>query len=162
MSITFERATEADAAQLMDVQNRAFYPDLLKYGECPGYLENVEEMLDRISRDFFYKILDGPRIVGGLKVKKRSETHYHLTMLCVDPECHNMGIGTKALEYIERTFPDARFWTLITPKDNLRNVHFYEKMGFKNAAERKHSDRLTLIRFEKGEPPADYAPGEYR
>jgi ribosomal protein S18 acetylase RimI-like enzyme len=50
---------------------------------------------------------------------------------------------------MESTFPKVKTWSLNTPKDNRRNRHFYEKLGYKKNGEAKINDRLTLIEYKK-------------
>lgn len=149
MNLQFIPATEEDADELMAVQNAAFADDVRKYGECPSYIEQRETMLEKINSAVFYKILADGKIAGGIEVYKRTETHYHLYMLCVDPALQNNGIGSQALQFLFEHHPEALIWTLVTPADDPRNRHLYEKAGFVNTGERVVSDSLTLIRYER-------------
>lgn len=149
MDIEFELADVQDAEKLMEIKKLAFYDDVKRYGECPSFITDVKVMVEKIKTAIYYKILAGGEIIGGMEIYKREESHYHLYMLCVHPDYHDKGIGTRALRFMFDQHPDALLWTLVTPKDNARNCHLYEKMGFINANERKMSDALTLIRYER-------------
>ena len=50
MNIIVKRATEEDAADLIEVQNKAFLSDYLLYGECPGYNKTNESMKKSIKQ----------------------------------------------------------------------------------------------------------------
>ncbi len=151
MNIDFEQATPADAEDLVRVQIAAFHDDArlhpgIPIGGPPGY-DSVEAMLATIARGGSHKVcLDG-EIVGGLNVIDQGAGHFHLDILFVDPAHHNKGIGTQAMEFIERTFP-ATVWTLTTPTYATRNQHFYERLGFARVGETKFED-ITLIQYEK-------------
>jgi len=41
-----------------------------------------------------------------------------------------MGIGAKAIKFLEQEFPEAKVWGLDTPYKSYGNHHFYEKMGY--------------------------------
>ena len=155
MKIDFVPASEDDADDLISVQNAAFADDLLKYGECPAYVDDREVMLKNIRDWIFYKILADGIIVGSIEVRRRTESHYYLRVLSVHPDYHNQGIGSKALQFLFNTHPEASIWTLITPKDNKRNCHVYEKAGFSWTHDQVHSDCLTLAGYSKEAIPSN-------
>ena len=64
MNIKFERAVAEDAEALINVRNKSFYEDYVKYGECPGYNKSVESMKSSISNRIAYKIICNGQIVG--------------------------------------------------------------------------------------------------
>jgi ribosomal protein S18 acetylase RimI-like enzyme len=149
MDTEFARASEEDADDLIAVQNAAFAEDLQKYGECPAYVYDREVMLENIKSTIFYKAMADGVIVGSIEIRKRSETHYFLRVLSVHPDYHNLGIGSKALQFMFNEHPEASTWSLVTPKDNKRNCHVYEKAGFRCVEDRVHSDVLTLACYKK-------------
>lgn len=151
MSITFERATPADAETLVSVQIAAFHDDNRLYGVPldgpPGY-DSLEVMLAKIGEDECYKILADGQTVGVITLFPRAEGHYHLDVLAIHPQYHNRGIGTMAIHFIEHTYP-ATLWTLDTPLYAVRNQHFYEKFGYVKVGESTEPDGLILIAYEK-------------
>jgi GNAT superfamily N-acetyltransferase len=152
MNISFERATPADAEALRDVQVASFHSDALNYpgvepGGPPGY-DQVETVLRKLQESDYTKIVSDGRIIGGITVYDYGEGHFHLDLLYIDPAYHNFGIGTRAMHFIEQTYP-ATIWTLDTPTYALRNQHFYEKFGYVKMRERVESDDVTLIEYEK-------------
>ena len=49
----------------------------------------------------------------------------------IDPDYQDKVIVTRAWEFIETPYPDARSWELGTPNYATKNHHFYEqKCGF--------------------------------
>ena len=60
---------------------------------------------------------------------------YRLGAIFIDTEHQNKGIGTKAIEFLEKIHKDAEVWELDTPYKNYRDQHFYEKLGYKKVAE---------------------------
>lgn len=151
MNITCERATPADAEILVKVQIAAFHDDARLYpgvelGGPPGY-DSVEVMLRKIRETDVYKIVVDGEIIGGIIVYDEGDGHYHLDVLDVDPAYHNRGVGTQAMQFIERTYP-AQKWTLNTPGYALRNQHFYEKLGYVKVGEAPF-DGFILFDYEK-------------
>lgn len=153
MKLEFLQASEADADELITAQNAAFAEDLHQYGECPAIIEDHQLMLQGIKNRIIYKIKVDGKIVGSIDVRRRTSSHYYLRVLSVHPDYQNQGIGTKALQFLFNTYPKAKLWTLITPKDKKRNRHVYEKAGFYRVKEITQSDVLTLVSYRKGDEP---------
>jgi ribosomal protein S18 acetylase RimI-like enzyme len=148
MKIEFIRATAEDTDELVEVQNKSFYSDYIRYGECPGYNHSKAEMEDIVQKRVAYKILCDGQVVGDILVRDNGDHTYFLGCLCVIPEYENMGIGQKAIQYLETEFSDAVLWTLETPADKYRNHYFYKKMGFRIAKESVDGS-VKIVLFEK-------------
>ena len=131
--IRFKRAKTGDAKALARVSWRAFDNDV-SYGAPgksgpPGYKsERWQSRMTRIGK--YYKILDDYRTIGGFIVFDKGNGHYELGRIFIDPDYQNQGIGAQAIEFMEKEFPQAKRWTLGTPRWNRRTRHFYEKMGY--------------------------------
>jgi len=149
MEIIFMRAEIVDASKLIEVQNMSFADDFEKYGECPAYNETEENMLDMIRNVIVYKIIGNEEIIGNVILRNRGNGEYYLKIIAVIPSYQNLGIGTKAIKFIENDNKQVTDWSLITPEQNYRNRHFYEKLGYTKFGEDKHSERLTLIKYKK-------------
>ena len=151
MTVTFERATPADAEDMVQMQIVAFHDDARLYpgvelGGPPGY-DSVDVMLQKIKDNECYKIVYEGRIIGGIIVVDEGQGHFHLDVLNIDPQYHNLGIGTQAMHFIEQTYPATK-WTLDTPGYAIRNQHFYEKLGYVKVKEAYYDDFL-LFAYEK-------------
>jgi ribosomal protein S18 acetylase RimI-like enzyme len=151
MNVSIERATAADAHDLVRVQIAAFHHDSVLYpgiepGGPPGY-DSVEHMLENIRLYDCYTIAADGRCIGGMVAFRKEPDHYHLDLIFIDPACHDRGIGTQAMQFIEAAHP-AALWTLDTPQYAVRNQHFYEKLGYVNVREYLEGD-FPLIAYEK-------------
>jgi GNAT superfamily N-acetyltransferase len=157
LKISFERATPADAEALRDVQVASFHSDAHTYPGVgltgPQGYDQVESVLEQIREDAYSKIVADGRIIGGMIVSHIEPGHYHLDRIFIDPAYHNLGIGTRAMQFIEREYP-AALWTLNTPTFARRNQHFYEKSGYVRVGEFPEPDHadITLIEYEKRVP----------
>jgi len=151
MSVTFESARPDDAAALLAAQIAAFhhdstlYPDI-ELGGPPGY-DSLEALQQKIVEDICYTIFADEQIVGGIVIFTKDIGHYHLDLIFIHPDYHNRGIGTQAMTFIEDTHP-ATHWTLDTPQWAIRNIHFYEKLGYIKIGEFE-DDGTPLIAYEK-------------
>jgi GNAT superfamily N-acetyltransferase len=151
VQVVFKRAELHDAEALVRVAVAAFHQDAILYpgidlGGPPGY-DSAAVMRRKIAEDECYKIVEGERIIGGIVVFVRGNGHYHLDLIFISPDYHNRGIGTQALQFIEDTY-SATQWTLDTPTWAIRNIHFYEKLGYVKVGEFEDDD-TTLIAYEK-------------
>lgn len=148
MEITFVRAIPSDAEEFVLIQNRAFYLDYMKYGECPGYGRTVESMAESMLHNIQFKIMADGVAVGKVSAHE-TEGRCHLDCLCVVPEYENRGIGQKALQFIEAQFENAIDWTLETPKRKYRNHSFYQKCGYEVIGEDKQGPVEISIFYKR-------------
>jgi ribosomal protein S18 acetylase RimI-like enzyme len=140
-----------EANKLLRIQKEAFYPDLLKYKDyhTSPASESIDYFLVRMLSTSHYSIFVEETLAGGICVVKQSKDHNYLYRIYLGPDFQNKGLGTGILQKLEHKFPQVKKWTLDTPKDNLRNRHFYEKFGYKKTGEQKINEYLTLIDYEK-------------
>jgi len=154
-NLRFEPATEADVMPLTAVMVRAFDDDSQRYRGIPephppGY-ETGEWLRDWLSKGIVYKIVKDVAVVGGFiiipNVPKKSWNY--LGSIFVDLPYQNQAIGSRTLQFIERTFP-ARTWQTMTQAWALRNHHFYEKNGYTKVKEFYDKKRnQTVYVYEK-------------
>lgn len=161
MTIQLEKATPADAEQLTATQIRAFDEDARRYpdapaGGPPGYAD-VAWLLEKMQRGHTYKILEGGALVGGAIVFRTGPTSCELGRIWVDPPRQGHGIGARAMELLERAFPEATRWTLDTPAWARRNHSFYGHRGYRKLRE-EDVGPMVLFFYEKKTSCAPGAP----
>lgn len=149
MAVDIMKASFEDIDKLIEVQNASFYDDFILYGECPAYNESKQAMEGYIKNAIVYKILWDNEIIGDVIVRKKENGLYFLRVISVIPGYQNFGVGTKALQFIEKDISDAQEWELITPFKSYRNHHFYEKMGYVKVNEYVQSDVLNMFVYKK-------------
>ena len=131
MDLEIKAATTEDAELLVDIYNKAFYEDFLKYGECPGYGKSVSDMEKSINETSKYIAYVGSVAVGAISVLKKDDGLYYLGALCVIPEYQRKGIGHKLFEFFKEQNKDWKKIELVTPADKEKNIKFYtKKCGF--------------------------------
>lgn len=133
--LKYEPAQKDDIQDLINISISAFHSDYEfsaqnETGGPPGYdsVDFHSKML-RVS-EAFYKILFEDRIIGGIFIFQKSETHMELGRIFIDPEYFRKGIGTRSINYLFKKYPHIKRWTLDTPKWNVRTKNFYERAGF--------------------------------
>lgn len=131
MKTYFVRATKYDVYKLIEIHNKAFYEDYIKYGECPGYNRTYASMYKSVTQLFAYIIMCGNQPVGDIIFRDNHDGGFYIGSLCIIPKYQGMGLGTKALQFVFEEYSNVKKWTLKTPMDKQRNLRFYESCGFK-------------------------------
>ena len=96
---------------------------------------------------FLKATIDG-RIVGSIRGFEKDGTCY-VSKLMVHPDFQNQGIGTQLMKEIEDTFAACIRFELYTGHKSKKNIHLYEKLGYKTFKSEKATDNLSLIFYEK-------------
>lgn len=127
----YKNADLSDAETLVEIYNSAFYDDFHRYGQCQAYGRSKESMEQSIL-DYPKTIAyDQDKPVGVISYKEEAPGKYYIGCLAVVKEEQGRGIGTSLMEYFLREHPDWNELSLVTPKDNDRNIRFYtERFGF--------------------------------
>jgi GNAT superfamily N-acetyltransferase len=138
----------ADAERLAAISRRAFENDV-RYGAPaeggpPGYDSAAWQQETARAATAYLEIEIEGTIVGGIIVFGTSG-EYVVGRMFIEPDQQNRGIGAKAMDLLERRFPDAKRWSLETPPWNRRNHRFYGKVGYARAGRSASGDYL----FEK-------------
>lgn len=141
--LEFIRATVEDINEYMKAKIDAFSDDVKKYGFGPSGYDDFDKEKENIINYPTYKIVFDEQIIGGITCGDKGNGVFWLGGIYIDKQHQNLGVGAKAIEFIEKEFPQARIWRLHTPYKNYRNHHFYEKMGYTKIGE-------TLPKVEKG------------
>ncbi|OCA90335.1 hypothetical protein A8F94_00045 [Bacillus sp. FJAT-27225] len=150
MTIVFRKSVLGDIIHLLSIQKAAFQEDLEKYQDYDTNpaCETPEKLAENIKKFYHYTILDGEKIIGAFDVRG-NDNRMHIDKIFIDPSIQNKGIGTSAIHFIEREFPNVKLWTLYTPSLSFRNHQLYEKLGYKKTKEVQLSPKLILFKFEK-------------
>lgn len=140
-----------EAKELLKIQKEVFHSDLIKYKDFQTNpaAESWENFVYRMFSSSHFSINIDNSLAGGICVVRRAKDHNYLYRIFLGTEYQNKGLGSKIIRELERQFPGVNRWTLDTPKDNQRNRHFYEKLGYKKTGDIKVNEYLTLIEYEK-------------
>lgn len=145
MELVFKNADITNAEVLIDIYNSAFRDDHLRYGQCPAY-GHTKESMERSVKDF-PKIIAYSRdkAVGVISYKDEGQGKYYIGCLAVKKENQGRGIGSSLMNHFMREHPEWNELTLVTPKDNERNINFYTgRFGFDITGEEKDGNVVVL------------------
>lgn len=112
-------------------------------------LERFKRVLSRPESASYLIVLDGAPI-GYVRVDRRGEGVYSLSDLCILPAHQNQGFAQQAVRQLEARYPDAHVWSLMTIKQETRDCHLYEKLGYVCLGETQQvNERMTLVLYFK-------------
>lgn len=148
--MSIEQATIDDVQEILVLQKLAYTSEAEIYNDFT--IPPLHQSLDKIKAEFadqrFLKFCSDGRIVGSVRAYVKEGTCF-IGKLIVHPECQNQGIGTKLLQEIENTFSHVTRYELFTGHKSQKNLHLYEKNGYKIFRRQKLTDDLTLVFMEK-------------
>jgi GNAT superfamily N-acetyltransferase len=157
--IVFRKARASDAEALAQVSERAFHSDVhcgaTGTGGPPGYDSAAWQRMIMRAGDY-YTILADDQTAGGIIVFRKGTRQYELGRIFVDPSRQNQGIGAQAFQFLWKTYPLAKRWTLGTPAWNRRTRHFYKKVGFVEIGEDGHGGILLERRIPVSRPAVSH------
>lgn len=148
--MVIERATITDAEEILSLQKLAFQSEAEIYGSfnIAPLTQTLEELKEEFSSKIVLKAVSNGRIIGSVRASLKEETCY-IGSLIVHPDFQNQGIGTKLMNKIERAFSHAKRFELFTGDKSVRNLHLYQKLGYKTFKAEKINDNLKLLYLEK-------------
>jgi ribosomal protein S18 acetylase RimI-like enzyme len=148
--MTIEKATVSDAEELLALQKLAYRSEAEIYNDfsIPPLVQTLENMEGDFKNRLFLKAVMDGRIIGSVRAYSRESTCY-IGRLVVHPDFQNRGIGTRLMSEIERIFNRYKRFELFTGDKSERNLHLYQKGGYRIFKTAKMTDRTTIVFLEK-------------
>ena len=146
--MVYKYADTSDADVLIEIYNSAFHDDFIRYGECPAYGRSREDMEQSIQD--FPKIIayEQDKAIGVISYKQEAPGKYYIGCLAVIKDMQGCGIGTQLMNHFMSEHSDWNELTLVTPKDNERNIKFYTgRFGFDIVGE-EDDGKVTVLWFK--------------
>ena len=149
-----EQANVADAQEILALQKLAYQSEAAIYNDytLPPLMETLDAIRAEFARQTFLKAISDGKIVGSVRAYVMDGT-CHIGRLLVHPECQNQGIGTKLMQAIEQHFQDARRFELFTGCKSERNLHLYQKLGYRIFKRDDSNRNVGLVYLEKLQKP---------
>ncbi len=146
-----ELATEDDLEQILTLQKRAFYDQALIYNDfaLPPLTQTIDDLRNEFKDKQIYKVRKDGRIIASIRCYIKGNILF-IEKLIVDPDCQNKGIGTGILTEIEERYASSvDGYALFTGHKSEKNLHIYNKLGYREVRRKTIKDDLKLIFMEK-------------
>ena len=144
------RASFEDAATLLALQKLAYQSEAQIYHEftIPPLTQNLDEMRNDITSKVFLKAQIEGKILGSVRGYQEGSTGF-IERLMVHPDCQGQGIGTALIKQIESCFGQVQRFELFTGHRSERNIHLYQRLGYKIFKNQKINNNLSIVFMEK-------------
>ncbi|MET9240381.1 GNAT family N-acetyltransferase [Nonomuraea sp. NPDC003709] len=141
-----ERATTADAGEILTLQRAAYVSEAQLYGDpyIPPLIESLEQVRKVIEGAVVLKALDAGRVIGAVRGQV-SGTTCLVGRLVVAPDRQGRGIGTALLTALHEAVPEAEAFDLFTGHLSGVNLKLYRRLGYRETSRERMDDHLTLI-----------------
>jgi len=150
-SVEITRAFFEDLKAILLLQKQAFVSEADIYNDfdiSPPLLQTLEELKEEFSELIILKAVLEDDIVGSVRGFQVDETVF-IKRLIVNPHYQNQGIGTKLMQSIEDSFKNNKRYELFTGHKSNRNLHLYQKIGYKEFKHIPIHENVTRIYLEK-------------
>lgn len=149
-SLVLERATLDDAEAILALQKMAFKSEAELYNNCQiqPLTQSLADIESEFEDHYVLKAVSDGKIVGSVRAAMRDETCF-IGKLFVRPNYQNQGIGTLLMQEIERLHSCAGKFELFTGYKSGRNIHLYQKLGYKIVRTATTPDIGEFLCFEK-------------
>ncbi len=150
MVINIRHANVKDAEEILELQKLAYQSEAIIYNDwsIPPLTQTLEKIKEEFAENTFLKACESDKIVGSVKVSINNE-NYEIGRLIVHPALQGKGIGTQLMLAVEAEFPMAKRFELFTGSKSVRNIHLYEKLGYKIFTRKQLSELVELVFMEK-------------
>jgi ribosomal protein S18 acetylase RimI-like enzyme len=146
-------AQSSDAEEILALQKTAYRSEAELYQDfsIPPLTQSRSDIESEFDRKRFLKATVDGHVIGSVRGELRNGT-CHIERLIVHPGWQNRGIGGKLLRAVEAQFPEADRFELFTGERSQRNLHLYQKMGYRPFRQHPFNERITLVYLEKKNP----------
>jgi ribosomal protein S18 acetylase RimI-like enzyme len=149
-SVLIEQATVQDALEILTLQKLAYQSEAAIYDDytIPPLTQTLDALVAQFQDEVVLKaVLDG-KIIGSVRGYLRDGTCY-IGRLIVHPDFQNRGIGTRLMQEMESHFGQADRYELFTGEKSVKNLHLYQKLGYRFLRREQITQRVVVVYLEK-------------
>ncbi len=152
--ISLVKLSPADAEELLELQKRGFEDIYARYQdhETSPVNESIERLRGKLEQPFthFYRIEAEATTVGAIRVVDAGNgSMKRISPLFILPEHRGHGYAQEAIQAVEAIHGETG-WDLGTIAQEPRNIHLYEKMGYRPSGRTTIiNERMTIIGYTK-------------
>lgn len=112
------------------------------------YFKLSKKIEYEFNTHLFLKVISKHSIIGSVRTRILGDT-CHIGKLIVHPNWQNKGMGTRLMAEAETMNQDAARFELFTGSLSIRNLHFYQKLGYNEFRREQLSSKVELAYLEK-------------
>ncbi|MCU6713016.1 GNAT family N-acetyltransferase [Paenibacillus sp. J5C_2022] len=139
-------AEKTDLSAILQLQYKAYQSEAELYNdyEIQPLRQSLKEIEEEFEQCLILKAVRDDRIIGSVRATVLGET-CKIGKLIVDPYAQNQGIGTALMKAVEKSCTNVKRLELYTGYKSEKNLHLYEKLGFKAYKQEKVHERLSFV-----------------
>lgn len=146
-----ETARIEDAPAILALQKMAYQGEAELYDDYS--IQPLTQTLDEVFSEFqthtVFKAMVGSNLVGSVRTEVVGKTCY-VKKLIVSPFVQNHGVGTSLMRFIEGHYGGGvNRYELFTGFRSRKNLHLYEKLGYREFRRERANDKLVFVFMEK-------------
>ncbi|MDM5317391.1 GNAT family N-acetyltransferase [Fictibacillus sp. b24] len=141
------KANVSDAPEIHSLQRLAYISEAELYDnfEIEPLKQSVGDVEKAFEHNIVLKYIYHGKIVGSVRAYENEGICY-IGRLMVHPDFQNRGIGKKLMKEVELMFAHCRY-ELFTGSKSVKNISFYEKLGYKGFKTQKLDREETVFLF---------------
>jgi ribosomal protein S18 acetylase RimI-like enzyme len=136
-----------DASEILALQKLSYMSEAEAAGDysIQPLTQTIENLEKEFNQYLVLKYVQEDKIIGSVRARTEDGTCY-ISKLMVHPDFQNRGIGKELMEGIESKFANVRY-ELFTGSQSLKNISFYEKLGYQGFKKEKLDRENTIFIF---------------
>lgn len=148
--VSLKKIEQSELKQAWHMQQQGFLDVFMRYFDLINPIFNTYKKLKSyFCKCDMYWIVFNEKCVGQIWIAAK-DSKAHIARIFVLKEYRNKGIAQQAIMIAESFYPQCNIWRLDTIKQEKRNCHLYEKLGYvPTGAEKRINKRMTIIDYEK-------------
>ena len=150
MQLEIIKANQNDLETILQLQKDCYMMEAQIYNDYN--IQPLNQDLTSIENEFknttILKATVNKEIIGSVRGFYENSTCY-IGKLIVKKDYQNKGIGRLLMDSIELIFKDCNRFELFTGFKSEKNLHLYNKLGYKEFKQQKLNDNLVLVYLEK-------------
>lgn len=144
------RANQKDIPEILALQKIAYRSEAELYGDAgvPALGQTLEEITADFEQSIFLKAVVNGKIIGSIRARRDGDTA-HIGRVAVHPYFQGKGLATRLIRQLEQEVGDVRIYEAFTGHQSTRNLHLYEKMGYRQVRTEPFTPTVNWIYLQK-------------
>lgn len=142
-------ANKDDCTEILELQKLAYKQEAQLYNDftIPPLTQTIEDLIKEFDQSTVLKAVIDNKVVGSVRACLKNDTCF-IGRLIVHPDFQNKGIGKELLNRIEK-LKEAGRYELFTGEKSIKNIHLYQKLGYKIYKKEKLNNKVNIVYLEK-------------